>query len=428
MRQKMRTILTLITLMILSYFLLILSGRKPIEKEHSISIPVTANFVVALKDLSTAKQFTLNELYSNKGSELIKALANIKIDTTDFESSDKSDFIEFFSALNIGSTTPLEFLQLELNNETLSFLRIKGKTAKKGSALLASKDGYIYLLLDQTDLEKKELLSAINQTVKIKNIDAGNFLSLYLKSNNKWSLSASIILNKKKISLKFFNPKNTKHKTLSLEPKGLHISIPNSEYKSLETSLFGLHIKHLSGNFLGWEDNKIIMPVFDLVFNMEENISIDTMVSNLSKVIERFVPQKENYKWSTGEANSFHLTMFDQFKLYFRKVNNETWFVTSIEKKAPKIVEISSEFQLKGDPSVILDFENLGWKGRLISEYLEGSFALRIMKTLILNLDSIQTINEFDFTKVDLNLKGNQELTGFLHRVLINEIKSHKTK
>ena len=92
------------------------------------------------------------------------------------------------------------------------------------------------------------------------------------------------------------------------------------------------------------------------------------------------------------------------------------------------MIEISSEFQLKGAPSVILAFENLGWKGRLISEYLEGSFALKIMKTLIINLDSIQTINESDFTKVDLNLKGNQELMGFLHRVLINEIKSHKTK
>ena len=428
MRQKMRTIFTLITLMILSYFLLNLSRRKPIEKDQSISIPVSAKFVVVLKDLSSAKQFTLNELYSNKGSELIKALANRKIEDRDLESADLSEFKPFFSARNIGGTTPLEFLQLELNGETLSFLRIKGKTAKKGSALLASKDGYLYLLLGQSDLEKKELLYAINQTVKIKKEEAENFLSLYLKSNNKWSLSASIILDQYNILVKFVNSTKTKPPTLALQPKGLHISIPNSEYKSFEPSLFDLKIKHLSGNFLGWEDNKIIIPVIDLAFTMEENISIETMISNLSNVIDRFAPQKESFKWSTVEANSFCLTMFDQFKLYFSKVNKETWFVTTTEKKAPKMIKTSSEFQVKGDPSVILAFENLGWKGRLISEYLESWFALKIIKTLIDNLDSIKTINESDYTKVDLSLKGNQELMGFLHRVLINEIKSYKKK
>ena len=205
--------------------------------------------------------------------------------------------------------------------------------------------------------------------------------------------------------------------------------IPNSAYKAFDSTSLDFQIKEFSGNFLGWEENKVIMPVFDCAITLTKNLPIDESLTRLAKTIDRYMPQlKDNYSWTIDSGHSFNMLLFGQFNLYSKKINNETWFISTTKKKEAVFIKSTSDFQIKGDPSLLLSFQKLGWKGRLISEYLENSLALKMIKTFISNLNSVKTISEPDCTKIELSLKGNQEVMGFLNGLMVNEIETRESK
>tara|TARA_B110000908_G_C10268097_1_gene466871 strand:- start:3739 stop:5004 length:1266 start_codon:yes stop_codon:yes gene_type:complete len=415
--------------MIISYLLLNISSLKPIEKESGILVPVKANFILQIHDLSLLKQFMISELYCKRASDLLKSVMTIDMDKHQVDATNSLGFLDLYASRDYRSGAPIEFLQIEIKGEMYSFLRTKGKMPNKGTAIIASNNGYLYLLLNNDSVNEKTLYSAINNTVRLKLKEPKNFINLYMKTHDKWAISSSIVINKKKIYLKYFHPKDTKNLGLSLKPNGLHMRIPNSAYKAFDSTSLDFQIKEFSGNFLGWEENKVIMPVFDCAITLTKNLPIDESLTRLAKTIDRYMPQlKDNYSWTIDSGHSFNMLLFGQFNLYSKKINNETWFISTTKKKEAVFIKSTSDFQIKGDPSLLLSFQKLGWKGRLISEYLENSLALKMIKTFISNLNSVKTISEPDCTKIELSLKGNQEVMGFLNGLMVNEIETRESK
>jgi len=350
-------------------FSLILFGVNSITKKNStnnqntiISLPINTVQYTRIESTLLIKKFFYNELFVVKDKLVLEKLKSI------VENQSENDFS--ISDLNINVTAPIELININIDGENYSIIRMrsteKGIGGKFSIPYFETENEKCFLIEGNKKNIKslrKEFLKSFEYSLKAKrDISVLNF------ENKKLIQSSTISIQQKQIKIALNHKQNQHKKHVLLKESGFHFSFPLEEGIDVEEQLKQIpilprinfpfkEIRHISANYYGFKftenDSILGIPKIDLLLTFKYNTKVDSLISNLMKQLNaNFLIDKNSI-------------ILGKEKLYFSQVSPKTIYLSS-QTSVPSIVKSTNPIILSGNLNLLTKLENAGWKGMLI--------------------------------------------------------------
>jgi hypothetical protein len=388
--NKIKEISILVIFGLILFSINSITKRKTSEKQKTIiSLPINTVQYTRIESIHLLKKFIYNELFVIKDQLVLEKLKSIS------KNQDENEFSG--SNFNIDITAPIELININLDGENYSIIRMKSN--KKGI------EGVFSLPYFETESEKCFLIKGDKKNIKsLKNQFSKSFkyslesktdISIFNFINKNLVRSSIISVQKNRIKVITNEKQHLQKKQLILKESGFHFSFPIEDGIQMNEQLQQIpilpkinfpfkDIRHISGNYSGFKftenDSIVGIPKIDLLISFKQKTKVDSLILNLMKQLNVEFPIRNNQ------------VSFGKEKLYFSQITPKIIYL-STRNSTPKIEKSSHPIKIAGDLTKITELENAGWKGMLIE-------VIPVFKS---TKNLLQTTKNVEFKKVNAN-------------------------
>ena len=388
--NKIKEIIVFVIFGLILFSINSITKKNPsLKQKTTISLPINTVQYTRIESAQLIKKIIYNELFVVKDQLVIEKLKKLT------KNQDENDFS--VSDLNIDMAAPIELININIDGENYSIIRIR--STEKG---IGGKFSIPYF---ETENEKCFLIEGNKKKIKsIKKHFLNSFnysltsrkdVAIFNFDNKKLVQSSSISMQKNQIKVVINENQKKQKKQLLLKESGFHFSFPIEDGIQIDEQLQLIpilprinfpfkEIRHISGNYSGFKftenDSIIGIPKIDLLLTFNQKTKVDSLISDLMKQLHVGFSIKNNE------------LLLGKEKLYFSQISPETIYLSTLNQDA-KIINTNHSFKIAGNLNLLTKLENAGWKGMLI----EVIPVFKSTKKLL------QTTKKVEFKKVNSN-------------------------
>ena len=396
------------TILLFFFFIVVIlilqiTSKRTKAIDLTTEIPKSTAVVIRLNQNSFAKKVLLSILYNPDKNNSLTQLYKKLINTGDRPPDLYDESLETFLS-HIDPQQPLEIISLNENEEDLVFLRQHNNTPLSEERLYYV-NSYLYLQLNHLDWNKEVIKMLLREHIKVKIPKSPiRDIQFYQLNNESLSLAGNINTSNQGISINLpnRNPEKTRSK---LKPDGLHISISNRDrfLSFLKDRKSNNNIKSLSVNYFGLNtyDSPLLFPNADLLFEFENEITTNDFINYFSS--EFFTNPELVYIADSINEEAGTLNI-DDIAFKYKKIQPNQIYIGSTIRTL-QIEKTNKPIELIGDLSILFNFDENGWKGRLAKELITGVPLLNQMNITLENTQVVTTSHYNEGSKIDIKFK-----------------------
>lgn len=409
MGKKMRETILLLVLFVCTILILELTGISNKKNENQVQIPKSCNILIRIDIRGLSKKVLLSELYSNRAPDLIRNLLEMDNQKRNDHENDNV-YNEFVNKLDDFSS-PLEVLSLNINGRNLLFLRGVSSFKSKTPLLFSSKNDFLYLQLNRSDLPREDILKAIND---IKTFSIGKTtlsdIEIYKNANNNLKLKAYVNTSSDKINLHVIHEKNESNSMIGLEPNGLHFQAPASFF---EYVIDVNKIDQISLNYFGFNfnDDSNWYPNTDILITFRDSIDKECL-ENSAKLIYK-TSQVKILKDEGKEK-----LMIDDIAFSINDIPPNKIFLSTNDRKPRLATDSSNALVLRGNASQIFQINTDNWQGYLANEILSGIGFINEIKSMVSKFEPIRTVQAKNESIMSFQINEKHSIYAYIFAIL----------
>lgn len=355
--QRFSAIILLFGIWMIIFY--ITKSLKQPQTLESIDIPNSTEAVLKLNSREVFSDILFDFSFKNSDPKILKIVGdyyrNSQQDTTKGK-----QFIDF--------TKNIAILKVRHRNDFIWILAGSYKQGDRKNNKGVVKDGVYYQCLEPRIRNSKKILSSLLKPSNAFKIRIDKFPIEYtLFENKKEKVSYRLDLNDKKLIIQYASKKEFLCVKVPDKTPCFHLSttlnrgslLPESysNLKSISDNLSSFSINYYGAAFNEIDDESIIEFNFDLLLNFNAKISEHKLEKTLQTLMG-----------SSADVHDNILTI-NKTQYIIKEINDSSIF---IGQHKPKIVTSEIPFKMSGQPALITDIKNLGWKGgilEMIPEY-----------------------------------------------------------
>lgn len=402
---------TILLLVLFVFVILILKFTSIHENKEvkNIQLPTSCNILVRIDIHRISKKILLSELYSSRASTLFKNLFELDNDNEDNEGN--NPYIEFIDHLE-GINNPLELLALKINKQNLYLLRGSSSYKSNSPLLYSSKDNFLYLQLYGSEIPRKDVLKAINETKSYKlDKPSHSDIEFYENMNQKLQLNAYINTSSEKINLHIKQKINGSNSLVNLKPAGLHIHAPYEVFNFLNDNNT---IENISVNYFGLNiyETANLFPNSDILITFKDSITIDSFQELVKSTYKPKELSISNHIDGEGSL------LVDDIAFNFKCIYPNKIFLSTNNRKMNLSKDSTSHFEFSGDISQLFKINNSGWKGIIANEIISSVPFLNELKLMMDHFKPITTKQEKQEYIITFQLEKKHSIYAYLFSIL----------
>ncbi len=409
MGKKIRETILLLVLFVFTILILELTCIRNKKYENQVQIPKSCNILIRIDVRGLSKKIVLSELYSNRAPDLVRNL--IEMDNQERNDHENDNvYNEFVNKLD-DFNSPLEVLSLNINGRNLLFLRGLSSFKSKTPLLFSSKNDFLYLQLDRSDLPREDILKAIND---IKTFSIGKTtlsdIEIYENANNNLKLKAYVNTSSDKINLHVIQEKNESNSMIGLKPDGLHFQAPASFFEHL---IGPNNIHQISLNYFGFNfnDNSNWYPNTDILFTFRDSIERKSIEKSAKLA---FKGSQVNIVKEKGKEK----LMIDNMTYLIKDIPPNKIFLSTNDRKPLLATDSSNTFVLSGNASQIFQINTNSWQGFLANEILSGIGFINEIKSMVSKFEPIRTVQVKNESIISFRINKKHSIYAYVFSIL----------
>ena len=409
MGKKIRETILLLVLFVFTILILELTCIRNKKYENQVQIPKSCNILIRIDVRGLSKKIVLSELYSNRAPDLVRNL--IEMDNQERNDHENDNvYNEFVNKLD-DFNSPLEVLSLNINGRNLLFLRGLSSFKSKTPLLFSSKNDFLYLQLDKSDLPREDILKAIND---IKTFSIGKTtlsdIEIYENANNNLKLKAYVNTSSDKINLHVIQEKNESNSMIGLEPDGLHFQAPASFFEHL---IGPNNIHQISLNYFGFNfnDNSNWYPNTDILFTFRDSIERKSIEKSAKLA---FKGSQVNIVKEKGKEK----LMIDNMTYLIKDIPPNKIFLSTNDRKPRLAMDSSNALVLSGNASQIFQINTNSWQGFLANEILSGIGFFNEIKSMVSQFEPIRTVQVKNESIITFQINKKHSIYAYIFSIL----------
>ena len=411
MVKNIRETILLLVFFVIVIVILQITSNEQRTIETNTKIPSSCTLLVRFDVKKTSKKLLITELYSHRASQLLKIIKKSNDGISDGD--ELNPLLEFIENLEYNDQ-PLDFLSLIINQKQILFLRSTSPYKTTNKNIFSSDHNYLYVQLNELDMERNEILKAINNTKTYEipsSLDSD--IQMYEVQKNKLKLAAYFCISKQIISVTIPN-KSKGNPNNKIKPKGLHFHTNTTLLSSISNNIKAVNkLKNISINYFGLNiyDDPILFPNADFLLEFKEEIDQNGLVDFIKPIFKKsavsIVPDKEDSEY----------LQVGSIKFKIEQVNNYTFYLSTNNRNI-ELKQTNQPIEISGDLSQLFNFNDNGWKGMLAKEIISSVSFLNEIKVMFVNSNPIETEYKNQKTVISLSLKNNQSIYAHLISIL----------
>ncbi len=409
MGKKIRETILLLVLFVFTILILELTCIRNKKYENQVQIPKSCNILIRIDVRGLSKKIVLSELYSNRAPDLVRNL--IEMDNQERNNHENDNvYNEFVNKLD-DFNSPLEVLSLNINGRNLLFLRGLSSFKSKTPLLFSSKNDFLYLQLDKSDLPREDILKAIND---IKTFSIGKTtlsdIEIYENANNNLKLKAYVNTSSDKINLHVIQEKNESNSMIGLKPDGLHFQAPASFFEHL---IGPNNIHQISLNYFGFNfnDNSNWYPNTDILFTFRDSIERKSIEKSAKLA---FKGSQVNIVKEKGKEK----LMIDNMTYLIKDIPPNKIFLSTNDRKPLLATDSSNTLVLSGNASQIFQINTNSWQGFLANEILSGIGFINEIKSMVSKFEPIRTVQVKNESIISFRINKKHSIYAYVFSIL----------
>ncbi len=409
MGKKIRETILLLVLFVFTILILELTCIRNKKYENQVQIPKSCNILIRIDVRGLSKKIVLSELYSNRAPDLVRNL--IEMDNQERNDHENDNvYNEFVNKLD-DFNSPLEVLSLNINGRNLLFLRGLSSFKSKTPLLFSSKNDFLYLQLDKSDLPREDILKAIND---IKTFSIGKTtlsdIEIYENANNNLKLKAYVNTSSDKINLHVIQEKNESNSMIGLKPDGLHFQAPASFFEHL---IGPNNIHQISLNYFGFNfnDNSNWYPNTDILFTFRDSIERKSIEKSAKLA---FKGSQVNIVKEKGKEK----LMIDNMTYLIKDIPPNKIFLSTNDRKPLLATDSSNTLVLSGNASQIFQINTNSWQGFLANEILSGIGFINEIKSMVSKFEPIRTVQVKNESIISFRINKKHSIYAYVFSIL----------
>ncbi len=409
MGKKIRETILLLVLFVVTILILELTCIRNKKYENQVQIPKSCNILIRIDVRGLSKKIVLSELYSNRAPDLVRNL--IEMDNQERNDHENDNvYNEFVNKLD-DFNSPLEVLSLNINGRNLLFLRGLSSFKSKTPLLFSSKNDFLYLQLDRSDLPREDILKAIND---IKTFSIGKTtlsdIEIYENANNNLKLKAYVNTSSDKINLHVIQEKNESNSMIGLKPDGLHFQAPASFFEHL---IGPNNIHQISLNYFGFNfnDNSNWYPNTDILFTFRDSIERKSIEKSAKLA---FKGSQVNIVKEKGKEK----LMIDNMTYLIKDIPPNKIFLSTNDRKPLLATDSSNTLVLSGNASQIFQINTNSWQGFLANEILSGIGFINEIKSMVSKFEPIRTVQVKNESIISFRINKKHSIYAYVFSIL----------